>query len=219
MQTRRLGRTDLTIAPIVLGGNVFGWTIDKTASFAVLDRFAASGVAAIDTADAYSSWVPGNQGGELETIIGEWMKARGNRNRVDRHHQGRLADGQGQGGPCARLYRGGGRGVAEKAPDRRHRPLPFALARHGDARRRHARRIPTTDRKGQDPLVRRLEPDRDAARAGGRGGQARGAAPATKCCSPNTISPIGPASRTASPTSAGAKRSASSPITAWRKAF
>ena len=82
MQSRRLGRTDLTIAPIVLGGNVFGWTIDKTASFAVLDRFAASGAAAIDTADAYSAWVPGNRGGESETIIGEWMKARGNRNRV-----------------------------------------------------------------------------------------------------------------------------------------
>ena len=82
MQTRRLGRTDLTIAPIVLGGNVFGWTADKTTSFAVLDRFAASGAAAIDTADAYSAWVPGNRGGELETIIGEWMKARGNRNRV-----------------------------------------------------------------------------------------------------------------------------------------
>jgi aryl-alcohol dehydrogenase-like predicted oxidoreductase len=82
MQTRRLGRTDLTIAPIVLGGNVFGWTADKTMSFAVLDRFAASGVAAIDTADVYSAWAPGNRGGESETIIGEWMKARGNRNRV-----------------------------------------------------------------------------------------------------------------------------------------
>ena len=64
MQTRRLGRTDLTIAPIVLGGNVFGWTADKTASFAVLDRFAASGATAIDTADVYSAWVPGHNGGE-----------------------------------------------------------------------------------------------------------------------------------------------------------
>ncbi len=82
MQTRRLGRTDLTIAPIVLGGNVFGWTADKKTSFAVLDRFAAAGAAAIDTADAYSAWAPGNRGGESETIIGEWMKARGNRNRV-----------------------------------------------------------------------------------------------------------------------------------------
>ena len=82
MQLRRLGRTDLSIAPLVLGGNVFGWTADKKSSFAVLDRFAAAGLNAIDTADAYSTWVPGNQGGEFETIIGEWMKARGNRSQV-----------------------------------------------------------------------------------------------------------------------------------------
>ena len=82
MHTRRLGRTDLSIAPLVLGGNVFGWTADKKTSFAVLDKFAAAGLTAIDTADVYSAWVPGNKGGDSETIIGEWMKARGNRNRV-----------------------------------------------------------------------------------------------------------------------------------------
>jgi aryl-alcohol dehydrogenase-like predicted oxidoreductase len=82
MQLRRLGRTDLMVAPMVLGGNVFGWTADKATSFAVLDRFAAAGLNAIDTADAYSTWVPGNKGGESETIIGEWMKARGNRGRM-----------------------------------------------------------------------------------------------------------------------------------------
>jgi aryl-alcohol dehydrogenase-like predicted oxidoreductase len=82
MHLRRLGRTNLSIAPLVLGGNVFGWTVDKKASFAVLDRFDAAGLNAIDTADAYSTWVPGNSGGESETIIGEWMKARGNRSRV-----------------------------------------------------------------------------------------------------------------------------------------
>jgi aryl-alcohol dehydrogenase-like predicted oxidoreductase len=82
MHSRRLGRTDLDIAPLVLGGNVFGWTADRNASFAVLDRFLAAGLNAIDTADAYSSWAPGNSGGESETIIGEWMKARGNRSRV-----------------------------------------------------------------------------------------------------------------------------------------
>ncbi len=82
MQLRRLGRTDLNIAPLVLGGNVFGWTADKKTSFAVLDRFASVGLRAIDTADAYSAWAPGNHGGESETIIGEWMKARGNRGRI-----------------------------------------------------------------------------------------------------------------------------------------
>src|SRR5271157_1049917 len=82
MPMRRLGRTDLAIAPMVLGGNVFGWTADKATSFAVLDRFASSRLNAIDTADAYSSWAPGNHCGESETIIGEWMKARGNRSRM-----------------------------------------------------------------------------------------------------------------------------------------
>ncbi len=82
MQLRRLGHTDLNIAPLVLGGNVFGWTADKKSSFAVMDRFLAAGLTAIDTADAYSAWARGNHGGESETIIGEWMKARGNRGRV-----------------------------------------------------------------------------------------------------------------------------------------
>ncbi|MGO4870053.1 MAG: aldo/keto reductase [Roseiarcus sp.] len=80
MQKRRLGRTDLSIAPVVFGGNVFGWTADKATSFALLDRFAAAGLDAIDTADVYSAWAPGNRGGESETILGEWMKARGKRN-------------------------------------------------------------------------------------------------------------------------------------------
>jgi aryl-alcohol dehydrogenase-like predicted oxidoreductase len=82
MALRKLGRTDLTIAPLVLGGNVFGWTVDEKAGFDLLDRFLAGGLNAIDTADSYSTWAPGNKGGESETIIGNWMKARGNRNRV-----------------------------------------------------------------------------------------------------------------------------------------
>ena len=82
MQKRRLGRTDLEIAPLVLGGNVFGWTADEKTSFDILDRFVDAGLNAIDTADAYSRWVPGNKGGESETIIGKWMKSRGNRDQV-----------------------------------------------------------------------------------------------------------------------------------------
>ncbi len=73
---RALGKTGLNIAPIVLGGNVFGWTLDEAASFEVLDAFVDLGFNAIDTADVYSRWVPGNQGGESETIIGRWLKAR-----------------------------------------------------------------------------------------------------------------------------------------------
>ena len=79
MQNRRLGRTGLQIAPLVFGGNVFGWTADAKRSFELLDRFVGAGLNAIDTADVYSAWAPGNKGGESETIIGDWMKSRGNR--------------------------------------------------------------------------------------------------------------------------------------------
>jgi len=79
---RRLGSTDLEIAPLVLGGNVFGWTADRTASFAVLDAFVAGGGTMIDTADVYSAWAPGHQGGESESMIGEWLRSRGKRGAV-----------------------------------------------------------------------------------------------------------------------------------------
>jgi aryl-alcohol dehydrogenase-like predicted oxidoreductase len=81
MTKRRLGRTDIFIEPLVLGTNVFGWTADEKTSFAVLDAFVAEGFTAIDTADVYSLWVPGNRS-ESEKIIGRWLKARGNRDKV-----------------------------------------------------------------------------------------------------------------------------------------
>ena len=79
---RRLGSTDLHLAPLVLGGNVFGWTADQATSFAVLDAFVAGGGTMIDTADVYSAWVPGHKGGESETVIGKWLKASGKRDNV-----------------------------------------------------------------------------------------------------------------------------------------
>lgn len=82
MQKRKLGKSGLEIAPLVLGGNVFGWTADKAASFAVLDAFLDEGFNAVDTADVYSRWAPGHVGGESETVLGDWMKERGNRNKV-----------------------------------------------------------------------------------------------------------------------------------------
>ncbi|HEY8564460.1 MAG TPA: aldo/keto reductase [Beijerinckiaceae bacterium] len=82
MQTRRLGRSDIHVPPFCLGGNVFGWTADETASFAVLDAYLDAGFTFIDTADIYSTWGPGHTGGESETVIGRWMKARGCRDRV-----------------------------------------------------------------------------------------------------------------------------------------
>ncbi|UUN27766.1 aldo/keto reductase [Streptomyces sp. FIT100] len=76
---RPLGSSDLSVFPLALGGNVFGWTADESESFAVLDAYAAAGGNFVDTADAYSAWVPGNEGGESETVIGNWMALRGNR--------------------------------------------------------------------------------------------------------------------------------------------
>ncbi len=82
MQKRKLGNSGLEIAPLMLGGNVFGWTADEAASFKVLDGFVGAGLDAIDTADVYSKWAPGNKGGESETVMGKWLKARGGRAKV-----------------------------------------------------------------------------------------------------------------------------------------
>ena len=82
MKKRKLGNSGLEIAPLVLGGNVFGWTADEPTSFRLLDAFVAAGCNMIDTADIYSTWVPGNKGGESETVLGKWLKRRGNRRKV-----------------------------------------------------------------------------------------------------------------------------------------
>lgn len=78
----RIGGTDLDVFPLCLGGNVFGWTLDEQGSFEVLDAYVAAGGNFVDTSDAYSMWIPGNSGGESETILGSWMASRGNRDRV-----------------------------------------------------------------------------------------------------------------------------------------
>ncbi|GAA3111587.1 aldo/keto reductase [Streptomyces rectiviolaceus] len=79
---RKLGSSDLEVFPLALGGNVFGWTADEAQSFTVLDAYTAAGGNFIDTADVYSAWAPGNKGGESETVIGNWLAARGNRSDV-----------------------------------------------------------------------------------------------------------------------------------------
>ena len=81
-ERRNLGRSGLQVSKLCLGGNVFGWTADETASFAVLDAFVDAGLNFIDTANMYSRWVPGHQGGESETVIGKWMKRSGTRGKV-----------------------------------------------------------------------------------------------------------------------------------------
>jgi aryl-alcohol dehydrogenase-like predicted oxidoreductase len=82
MQTRTLGKSEIQVVPLMLGGNVFGWTIDAEKSFTILDAFVDRGFNFIDTADVYSKWVPSNQGGESETILGQWFKRSGKRDQV-----------------------------------------------------------------------------------------------------------------------------------------
>lgn len=82
MRMRKLGRTGLKTGPLIFGGNVFGWTTDAAMSFRLLDAFVDAGLNGIDTADVYSMWVPGNRGGESETIIGKWLRQSGKRNKV-----------------------------------------------------------------------------------------------------------------------------------------
>jgi aryl-alcohol dehydrogenase-like predicted oxidoreductase len=82
MEKRKLGKSGIETAPLAFGGNVFGWTIDEGTSFALLDAFVGAGFDFIDTADVYSIWAPGHRGGESETIIGNWLKSRGARNKV-----------------------------------------------------------------------------------------------------------------------------------------
>lgn len=82
MQKRRLGNTDLEVSPVAFGGNVFGWTIDQEKSFEIIDGFVGAGFNLIDTANNYSYWVKGNDGGESERIIGNWLKKRRVRDKV-----------------------------------------------------------------------------------------------------------------------------------------
>lgn len=82
MIRRKLGKSGIEVAPLAFGGNVFGWSADEAASFRLLDAFVGAGFNLIDTADVYSNWVAGNSGGESETIIGRWLRQRGNRDKV-----------------------------------------------------------------------------------------------------------------------------------------
>src|SRR5512134_2528748 len=82
MKKRKLGNTAIEVTPVALGGNVFGWTADEATSFRLLDAFTAAGGSLVDTADMYSTWVPGHKGGESETVIGKWLIKGGNRKKV-----------------------------------------------------------------------------------------------------------------------------------------
>ena len=158
MEKRRLGKSELYVAPLCLGGNVFGWTADETTSFRLLDAFVDAGFNFIDTADVYSRWAPGNQGGESETIIGKWLKrARQARRRRDRDQGRHRRWGRASKGLSHGLHRARGGGLAAPAADRSHRPLPVARRRSGDAARGDAGGLWRTDRGRQGAGDRRLQ--------------------------------------------------------------
>ena len=121
MQRRKIGHSELQVAPLMFGGNVFGWTADEATSFSILDAFVDAGLNFIDTADVYSAWVPGNQGGESETILGKWFRQSGKREqivlatKVSKHPQRK--------GLSAGEHSGGGRGLAAPPANRLHRRL------------------------------------------------------------------------------------------------
>jgi aryl-alcohol dehydrogenase-like predicted oxidoreductase len=102
MQTRKLGLNGPDISPIVLGGNVFGWTADETESFRILDSALDLGIFTIDTADVYSRWAPRHEGGESETVLGDWFRKGGRRNRVLLATKVGMEMGEGKSGLSAR---------------------------------------------------------------------------------------------------------------------
>ena len=217
MQKRKLGRTDLTIAPLVFGGNVFGWTADKKTAFELLDRFVGGGAQRGRYGRRLCRLGAGQQGRRVRDDSRRMDEGAGQAFGDDRRHQGRLANGPGQEGPEGQIHRGGGGGVAAPAAGRDHRPLSLALARRRGASRGDARRLRQVDRGGQDPLVRSLQLQRraDARRARRREGE-RPAALRGVAARVQSL-------RSRSPTtarcaiSACARRSASSPISASPK--
>ena len=96
MERKTFGKSELSTAPIIFGGNIFGWTLDEKESFKMLDELLEMGYDTIDTADVYSRWAEGNRGGESEIILGKWMKDRGVRENVSIHTK--VGSDMGQGG-------------------------------------------------------------------------------------------------------------------------
>ena len=156
MQFRQFGRSDLRIAPLVLGGNVFGWNVDEKTSFAILDAFVDAGFNAIDTADSYSRWVPGHKGGESETIIGNWLKTQRQARQGRDRHQVRRGHGR-RPQPEKGLRDPRLRGLAQAPANRPHRSLPDAFRRRNDAGRRDHAGLRAADRAGQSARGRRVQ--------------------------------------------------------------
>ena len=150
MKMRQLGQTGLEISPIVFGGNVFGWTLDETESFKMLDACFDQGLTTIDTADVYSRWAPDNQGGESETLIGNWLAARPEKREENADlYQGRQRYGRRQWRIVQTLDQTSRRRQPVAFEDRLHRPLFLSQTGSGDAARGNARRLQRAARRRQ----------------------------------------------------------------------
>ncbi len=215
MEKRKLGLSGLSVHPFCFGGNVFGWTADEKTSFQLLDAFVAAGFEFIDTADVYSSWVPGHEGGESEKVIGKWLQARGGRTKVVIATKGRHAGRPSW--PVGREHHRGLRRFPEAASDR-----------YIDLYQSHIepKKTPQTkpwkpmevDRGGKGARHRRLQFQGDHAGGVAENFRKRGAFPVTPRCSRFTIwwSAI---SKRRCNRSASKKRLASFPIIRWRAGF
>lgn len=154
---RKLGNSALEVGPLALGGNVFGWTADEPMSFKLLDAFVASGLNLIDTADVYSKWIPGHKGGESETIIGNWLKQQGGRDKVVIATKLGVEMGPGDKGLSkAYMLRAVERSL-RAAENGLHRPLSITHGRRGNAARRDPRNIRRPDQGGKSPGDWRIE--------------------------------------------------------------
>ena len=146
MQKRKLGNTGVEVPAIMLGGNVFGWTVNETDSFRLLDAAFDRGLSFIDTADVYAIWLPAHTGGESETILGKWLARSGKRNQVTIATKLGMDMGGGKQG-MSEVHRGCSRGFSAPAPDRPHRSLSIAQRRRQDAIGRNSRRLRSSSSK------------------------------------------------------------------------
>ena len=173
---------------IAFGGNVFGWTADEATSHKLLDAFVDAGFSFVDTADVYSRWVPGNKGGESETVIGSWLKKDpAKRDKVLIATKCGMEMPAERPGPVARPHQALGRRLAEAAQHRPHRPLPVAPRRQGDAAGGDALDLRRADQGGQAARHRRLELRGAAPRRSRRRSPRTRACRATRACSRTTI--------------------------------
>jgi len=154
---RTLGASGLQTPPLILGGNVFGWTAKGDTAFDILDAFVAGGGTMIDTADVYSAWVDGHRGGESESLIGRWLAKRARRDDVLIATKVGMLPGEGGRKLEPAAGRRRGRCLAQAASDRLYRSLFRPSRRSGHAARRHTRGLRKARRRRQGPLYRRLQ--------------------------------------------------------------